>query len=276
SSITFLVLLALERFVPYQQKWNQSDGQLGHDIGHMFFGTYLGATIGNVATITLTGLAASFLVRSLGVQLWPSDAHLVWQVLLLFLLADLGRYVQHRSMHEVPSLWRFHQLHHSVDVLNVWKTSRNHIVERIAQQMMLFAPAILLGASDEVLLPFIVANGLLGVYDHSNVDFRLGPIEYVFMGPEAHRIHHSRDLSEGNTNFGTALLVWDWLFGTYTAPPQRTRLGHGKVEVGIDGDDTPTGFLDQILDPFRRQPKTGGEKEPVSLPAVSPYSGTTS
>jgi sterol desaturase/sphingolipid hydroxylase (fatty acid hydroxylase superfamily) len=187
------------------------------------------------------------------------------QVVLLFLLADLGRYVQHRAMHEVPFLWRFHVLHHSCAALTVFKTSRNHIVERFFQQPFLFGPAIALGAGPEVILPFVVVNSMLGVFDHSNVDFRLGPLEYVLMGPNAHRIHHSIDEKEGNTNFGTALVVWDILFGTYTSPGSRARAGKGKIEVGVVGDPTSPGFFGQVLDPVRASaaPRSSSRESPA-------------
>lgn len=256
SSAVFWIVWALERFVPYQTKWNARDGQLANDIGHLLFGTYFGGFLGNAATMALVGAGAGFIADHLGAGLWPTSLPLFVQVALVFLVADLGRYVQHRAMHAVPFLWRFHQLHHATEVMSVWKTSRNHILERFTQQLVLFGPVLLLGAPKAVVLPFIVVNGMLGIFDHSNVDFRLGPLDYVLMTPEAHRIHHSRDLVEGNTNFGTALLVWDFLFGTYTPPAARAKAGLAKVEVGIAADDTPDGFVAQVLDPFvRRTPR---------------------
>lgn len=249
--LVFLVVWALERIVPYREEWNEDDGQKLNDVGHTLIGTLLGGKLGNVLTFTAGGAAAVWVASLTGDALWPTSAPAWLQIALVFLLADLGRYVQHRIMHEVPFLWRFHQLHHSTSVLTVFKTSRNHVVERVTQQIFLFLPMIALGAPTSVILPFVVANSFLGVLDHSNVDFRLGPLERVLMGPNAHRIHHSVDLREGNTNFGTALVVWDVLFGTYTSPASRARDGKGKIDVGIAQDDTPASFVAQITDPFR-------------------------
>jgi len=249
--LVFLIVWGLERLVPFKPEWNANDGQRWHDVGHTLFGTFLGGRLGQVMTLALTGSAAAWIAERTDGGLWPADVPVAVQIAIVFLAADLGRYVQHRAMHEVPLLWRFHQLHHSIDVLNVWKTSRNHFVERLFQQLFLLGPVLALGAPAEVVLPFVVANSYLGVFDHSNVDFRLGPLEYVVMGPSAHRLHHSRDLREGNTNFGTSLVVWDWVFGTYTNPVRRAREGAASYRVGIADDDMPSGFVAQVIDPFK-------------------------
>jgi len=256
----FFVVWGLERLVPFRADWNRNDGQKLNDVGHTVFGTFLGGKLGNVLTMVVAGSSAAWIAEHTSTVVWPTEWPIALQVVLVFLVADLGRYVSHRAMHEIPFLWRFHELHHSADVLTVFKTSRNHLVERVFQQVFLFGPVIALGAPEEAILPFVVANSYLGVFDHSNVDFRLGPLEYVLMGPVAHRLHHSRDLREGNTNFGTALLVWDLVFGTYTNPVRRAREGAGTFDVGIEGDRTPGRFVDQVLDPLRRR-EGGAEPE---------------
>jgi sterol desaturase/sphingolipid hydroxylase (fatty acid hydroxylase superfamily) len=254
SLVIFFVVWGLEILVPYREDWVGSDGQRLNDVGHALFGTFLGGRLGNLVAFGLFGLAAAWVAEHTGGGLWPTSWPMWLQVVLLFLLADLGRYVQHRTMHEVPVLWKYHVLHHSVGAMNVFKTSRNHIVERFFQQPFLFGPAIALGAGPEVILPFVVVNSMLGVFDHSNVDFRLGPLEYVIMGPNAHRIHHSIDMKEGNTNYGTALVVWDILFRTYTSPQSRERAGKGKIDVGVADDPTSPGFFGQLVDPLRSPP----------------------
>jgi ornithine lipid hydroxylase len=250
SLVSFVVLLVLERVAPFRKDWNDNDGQRFNDVGHSLFGTGLGGTLGNVATQALVGVAASALAGDTG-GIWPSSLPIPIQVALVFLLADLGRYVQHRLMHTFPLLWRFHELHHATDTLNAFKTTRSHLIERFTQQIFLFGPVLLMGAGADAILPFVVVNSFLGGFDHSNVDFRLGPLEYVIMGPLAHRIHHSKDPVEGNRNFGTALLVWDWLFRTYQAPIARSELEwQTRFDVGVENDRTPKGFIAQIVDPF--------------------------
>lgn len=250
SIVSFVLLLVLERIAPFRKDWNDNDGQRFNDIGHSLFGTALGGTLGNIATLALVGVGASRLAGESG-GVWPRGLPLPIQVAIVFVLADLGRYVQHRLMHSFPLFWRFHELHHATETLNAFKTTRSHLIERFTQQLFLFGPVLLMGAGAEAILPFVVVNSFLGGFDHSNVDFRIGPLEYVIMGPLAHRIHHSKNAVEGNRNFGTALLVWDWIFRTYQAPIARSDFEwKHKFDVGIENDTTPKGFFRQIVDPF--------------------------
>jgi sterol desaturase/sphingolipid hydroxylase (fatty acid hydroxylase superfamily) len=247
SLLLFLVVVACERFVPHRPDWNRADGQLWNDLGHTLFGTAFGAHVGNVATSALFAGAGLWATSKWGGALWPIFWPPVAQVVLVFLVADLGRYVQHRLLHGVPFLWRFHQLHHSGEVLTALKASRSHIVERITQQIFMFGPLIFLGAPAPFVLAYVVPNSAFGLFSHSNADFRLGYLEYVLMGPGSHRLHHSADMVEGNSNFGSALVLWDIVFGTYVNPRARP----APSKMGIANDPTPKGFLAQIVDPFR-------------------------
>jgi sterol desaturase/sphingolipid hydroxylase (fatty acid hydroxylase superfamily) len=250
SFVLFFVIWGLERVLPHRPEWNGADGQRWNDLGHTIFGTGGGAALGNF----LTGLAFSALGLWIahargGTRVWPSSWPLGAQVAIVVLAADLGRYVQHRLMHQVPWLWPFHALHHSVEHLNVWKTSRSHVVERVTQQIFMFGPLVACGAPDTVLLYYVIPNTFLGMFAHSNADFRLGPLEYLIMGPAAHRLHHSIEIAHGTSNYGSAIVLWDIAFGTYTNPNEEPP----PAKMGIAGDATPRGFWAQIVDPFVRR-----------------------
>ena len=47
---------------------------------------------------------------------------IVWVIVViaqavLFIASDASRYALHRAMHTLPALWRFHQVHHSAEVM---------------------------------------------------------------------------------------------------------------------------------------------------------------
>jgi sterol desaturase/sphingolipid hydroxylase (fatty acid hydroxylase superfamily) len=87
---------------------------------------------------------------------------------------------------------------------------------------------------------------------HSNVDVRLGPLNWVFSMADVHRWHHSVHREEMNTNYGAVLLVWDVVFGTRFAPRDRTV--EPSDVAGLDSvPEYPTGWFGQILSPFRRR-----------------------
>lgn len=248
----FLVIFGLERLIPHRPEWNAPDGQFGNDIGHTLFGTALGAAAGDFLNTLWAGALAGFVSERVGSALWPTSWPLVAQVVLVYLVADLGRYAQHRLHHGVPALWRYHELHHSGEALTAIKSSRSHAVERILQQVFMFGPLIILGVPADVLWWFVVPNSFLGSFSHSNADFRLGVLEYVFMGPKNHRLHHSAQPEHFGSNFSSATVVWDVIFGTWTNPYKTP----SPVRVGIDGDVTPRGFFAQIVEPLRRRGRT--------------------
>jgi ornithine lipid hydroxylase len=184
-----------------------------------------------------------------GASWWPSAWPLAGQVLVIFLIADLGRYWQHRLHHAVPFLWRFHALHHSVARMSVWKTSRSHLVERFLQQVFMFGLLQLAGCPLEVLAWYIIPNSVIGLLDHSNVEVDLGRLERVIMGPSAHRLHHSAAREDIDTNFGSALVLWDVVFRTFRDPTRVPR----PAAVGIIDDPVPADFIGQYVSPFAWQ-----------------------
>lgn len=240
----FISLYFVEKIIPYQEKWLARDGQELNDIGHTFFGTYLGAFLGDTLVTVVVGLYIAG--KSPNTDL--STLSLIAQTIGVYLVADLGRYIQHRIHHRVPFLWKFHELHHDVEKMSILKTSRSHIIERILQQIFMFTPVYLIGFHGEAILMFLMINSMWGLYCHSTADLRIGIFEEILMGPGSHRVHHSSCMKLGNTNFGSALVVWDRLFGTYTNPNKLEE----KVEVGLGGDHKgPTSIKEQIISPFR-------------------------
>ncbi|MBX7098320.1 MAG: sterol desaturase family protein [Myxococcaceae bacterium] len=241
-----LLLLGLERVIPYRVAWVRGDGQTANDLGHTLAGTAVGAFLGDSLNGVWAGALAAWASEALGSPLWPTSAPFPLQVVGVFLLADLGRYWQHRLHHRFAFWWRFHELHHDVRAMGALKASRSHLVERLLQQLFMFGPLLALGAPREVLWWFIVPNSFLGAFAHCNVDLRLGPLEFLVMGPANHRLHHAVDLRQSNANFSSALVVWDVVFGTWLDPHRET-LG----EVGVT-QPTPQGFVAQLVAPMRR------------------------
>jgi sterol desaturase/sphingolipid hydroxylase (fatty acid hydroxylase superfamily) len=84
---------------------------------------------------------------------------------------------------------------------------------------------------------------------------RFGPLSWIFNTPSLHRWHHSRDIKEGNKNYGENLMLWDQLFGTYFNPPRRP-----PVNIGIN-EYMPPGFLQQLAHPFKRRKRL--KKQPT-------------
>ena len=151
---------------------------------------------------------------------WP-----VWVQVLFFLVThDFYIYWFHRWQHHNKILWRTHEAHHSPKTIDWLSGARSHSLEILINQTIEFAPIILLGAAPEVAIYKGMISAIWGMFIHSNIDVRLGKLQYFINGPEMHRWHHSDDGGkEYQNNFSTKLAVWDWLFGTAFFPDPAIR-----------------------------------------------------
>ncbi|HYE49233.1 MAG TPA: sterol desaturase family protein [Azospirillaceae bacterium] len=235
-------LLVLERLMPFEEAWTRSDGQLANDVGHTLLNKGIGQLL--AASGAMVGVAHAAPAEASG--FWPSSWPLAAQVALALAIGEFGLYWAHRLAHEVPFLWRFHAVHHSVTKLWFVNTGRFHFVDSLWKTSCALALALLVGAPKEIVLWVLAITTYVGFLTHCNVDMRCGPLNWVFNTPELHRWHHSRRLEEGNRNYGENLVLWDMLFGTRHFPDARPR-----ADIGCD-DPMPRTFLGQLAYPFRR------------------------
>lgn len=149
----------------------------------------------------------------------------VWGQVLFFLIThDFYIYWFHRWQHNNKILWRTHEAHHSPRTVDWLSGARSHSGEILINQTVEFAPIILLGAAPEVAIYKGMISAVWGMFIHSNIDVRLGRLQYFINGPEMHRWHHSDDGGkEFQNNYGTKLAIWDWMFGTAFFPDPKVR-----------------------------------------------------
>ncbi|EIC29132.1 sterol desaturase family protein [Methylomicrobium album] len=136
-----------------------------------------------------------------------------WKALLGFLLLDLLLYAWHRVCHRFDGLWLFHKVHHSDPYLNVSTAFRIHIVEMVMTTVLKALYIILLGIDKTVVFAYETVYPLFVMFHHTNIAFPgekwLGQ---MIVTPHLHRVHHSRERSEHDSNYGAILSIWDWLF----------------------------------------------------------------
>lgn len=178
-------------------------------------------------------------------QFWPHHYPVIFQAILMLVLSELIHYWWHRSCHEKKFLWRFHAVHHSVKKLHWINVGRFHLIEKCCQFIFEAVPFLILGVSIEVISLCYLFYSTTGFFQHSNVDVKLGFLNSIISGPELHRWHHSREINESNNNYGTNLIIWDLVFGTWFFPKER------EVEkLGLINRKYPMGFLKQLQAPF--------------------------
>jgi sterol desaturase/sphingolipid hydroxylase (fatty acid hydroxylase superfamily) len=155
---------------------------------------------------------------------WP-----IWgQVVFFLVLHDFVTYCFHRMQHRSPRLWRTHEVHHSTLKVDWLSGVRSHWTESMLLEPFKFFPLIVLGAHPGVALYRATIDSIWGMWIHSNWDVRLGPLSYLFVGPEMHRWHHADEPAAYDKNFGTKFAIWDRMLGTIYLPGRKaSRYGIG-------------------------------------------------
>lgn len=153
------------------------------------------------------------------------------KIIAAYLITDFVVYWIHRSMHGVDFMWRTHVWHHTPRYLYWLSGARTSLVHA------------LLYTIPQVLIPFYVfkfsfveaaiafpIGVLIQFWAHTNLTVDWGPINWLFVNPVYHRVHHSVDRKYHDSNYGTLLTVWDRLFGTYTDPRTLPK----DFKIGVD------------------------------------------
>jgi sterol desaturase/sphingolipid hydroxylase (fatty acid hydroxylase superfamily) len=186
----------------------------------------------------LAGVGMAFLAQSKGWGLFNIAPLPAWLAIpAAVLLLDLTIYGQHVSFHAVPMLWRLHRMHHADLEFDVTTGLRFHPGE------ILLSMAIKLAV-----LIFEILLNATSLFNHGNVRLPFGLdrfLRIIVVTPDMHRVHHSIDRQETDSNFGFNLPWWDRLFGTYRAQPAS---GHERMTIGIDKFRDPRELrLDRML-----------------------------
>jgi sterol desaturase/sphingolipid hydroxylase (fatty acid hydroxylase superfamily) len=240
------VAAVLERVRPERPDYEKLDQPFLIDAAHFLIPYQFGYFLA-IAGCTGVGHLAE---RAGFTRVWPQDWPLALQVLAAGLMLEGTSYWQHRLLHRVPLLWRFHALHHSGERLNLLRAGRFHFVDIGLAVFVGLTPLVALGAPEVIITWTVTINGVLGILEHANMRMRTpAGLAYVVCTPAVHRHHHSKSTSESNRNFCTYFTIFDVLFGSFESPRP-----DGPKAVGIEDDRTPPGFLRQIFAPFRADP----------------------
>ncbi len=155
-------------------------------------------------------------------------------VIASVIIMDAVIYFQHILVHAVPALWRLHRVHHADLDFDVTTGSRFHPIEIILSLFIKFATIIALGPPIIAVLIFEVLLNATSMFNHGNIRIPPGVdrvLRWFIVTPDMHRVHHSVEDDETNSNFGFNLPWWDRLFGTYRHQP---RMGHEQMIIGIN------------------------------------------
>jgi sterol desaturase/sphingolipid hydroxylase (fatty acid hydroxylase superfamily) len=185
-----------------------------------------------------------------------------WLAVLLAVIAmDFVIWLQHVMVHAVPVLWRLHRVHHADLDYDLTTGSRFHPIEIALSMLIKFATITVLGPPVVAVVIFEVLLNAAAMFNHGNIRLpaKLDRIlRWVIVTPDMHRVHHSVEDDETNSNFGFNLPWWDRLLGTYREQPRAGQLG---MTIGIHGhtDLREVARLDgMLLMPFKGEVEAVG------------------
>ncbi len=238
------VSYAAERLLPYQRTWNESRGDSGRDVLHAIVNE--GSAIASVALLPVLAVA----LEGVALAPWPAEWPFVLQVIAAIAVFDLGVTLAHYASHRFELLWRFHAVHHSVERMYGLNGLMKHPVHQAIEMTVGVAPLLLFGLPPEVARALAVCTALQLLLQHSNVDYRLGPLRRVLALAEIHRFHHRGEPGLGDVNFGLFTTLGDRLLGTTYDDPAAPQLDSG--DLGIHAEpDYPVAWAAQMVEPFR-------------------------
>jgi sterol desaturase/sphingolipid hydroxylase (fatty acid hydroxylase superfamily) len=249
--IGFLILVFL--FVPLERifslKKEQKIFRKGWltDIVHFFLNHFL-----IQAGIVITGLILVLIIRPLinhNFQMAVAAQPHWLQFLEALLVFELAHYGAHRMQHQISWLWRFHAIHHSIEEMDWLASARLHPIDQIIGRMIAIIPLLILGFTKATFGSFLIFTIFYALFVHANIRFRCGWLRWVIATPEFHHWHHAAEREAYDKNFAGLLPIIDLLFGTLHLPKDRM-----PARYGIN-DPVPSGYLNQMQYPFRRQPQ---------------------
>ena len=237
----FVALALVETLWPRATQYQSGDGRLITNFGLtvlIFLGSALPPLANFGSAMIGTGLGIGYHVP----VPWAA------MVVLLLLAQTLTAYWIHRMMHATPLLWRVHRVHHADTALDVSTSFRNHPFELLATIPSAAAVTLVLGAPVSAVVAVQTVLFAGAIWEHADIalprrlDRALAPI---LVTPRLHRLHHSPDRPNHDSNYGSLFMVWDRLFGTINDKED------AQTSVGLEHQAAnPNHLIAQIFSPL--------------------------
>lgn len=211
-----------------QQRWTAN-------LGIAVINTVLVRLVFPTAAVGMAALSAERgwgLLNNFEVPFWLA-------VPLAVVALDFVVWLQHVMVHAVPVLWRLHRVHHADLDYDLTTGARFHPLEILLSMGIKFAAIVLLGAPVVAVVMFEVLLSACAMFNHGNLRLSASVdrvLRWFLVTPDMHRVHHSVEDDESNSNFGFNLTWWDRMFGTYQAEPRAGQVG---MTIGIRSHTDP-------------------------------------
>ncbi len=244
-----VLMLVLESVIPRHPTVDSKPRRLAINFSLTGFNVFL--------VRLLPGGAAVGLAEFAGQQGWGLFNYLDWppavEMALGVIIMDLMIYIQHVVFHMIPFFWRFHQVHHSDLDLDVSSGFRFHPLEILGSMIYKLGLVAALGPSVMTVVVFEAILSGMAQFNHSNIKLPLGldlALRKLLVTPDMHRIHHSVEVNETNSNYGFNLSIWDRFLGTYIHDGKKPQ---PEIVIGVPEYRTPAevSLPKLVIMPFR-------------------------
>ncbi|MBL4788019.1 MAG: sterol desaturase family protein [Kordiimonadaceae bacterium] len=243
----FVLLQGIELAFPCKREWAINWKNLWRDVKFGLVNFLTLRAFGFAVALITIDLAADNPGLLAGAPLWA-------EIIAAALVYEFLQYWVHRVCHEGKGwigekLWKIHVAHHLPDRVYMVMHTVGHPLNFLMVLWFVPLSTWLLGTSAEAVMVWFSFRGLHGLLSHYNVEIRAGWLNYFFVGTELHRYHHSAALDESK-NYGSLLVFWDQVFGTFVYRP-----GVNPARLGVENPaDYPESFeaLKVLALPFRK------------------------
>ncbi len=152
-----------------------------------------------------------------------------WVWVTAFFMYDLCYYWMHRLHHEIKVFWATHVVHHHGEEFNL-STAMRQTSTGFLWKWIFFLPMFLVGIPPNVFVTVAGINLIYQFWVHTEHIGKLGVLEYIFITPSNHRIHHAQNDDYLDANYGGVFIIWDRIFGTYIDERDDLKPVYGTVK----------------------------------------------
>ncbi len=234
----FALLFVLERFKPMAAAGHDPYKRVIKNL--LFWPLNIGLSLAVILPISYAATQMEFWTR----PVWlPAGAGLALDIVVL----DLFLFWWHRSVHIVPFLWRFHEIHHLDEHLDTTSAIRFHFGEVFFATFVRAFVLIACAVPFSSVIIFEVMVLAFTLFHHSNVKLPEkfeAALAKIMITPSVHWVHHHAIRQDTDSNYGTIFSFWDRLFHT-NSPTKRSK----AMKIGVEGKHDTT-FLRLLIRPF--------------------------
>jgi sterol desaturase/sphingolipid hydroxylase (fatty acid hydroxylase superfamily) len=249
ATTLFLVftLVITETFFPLNKEWKMTKQSFWRDLKYILIDA-------PIIALTKTGFGLFAIYYSENHSGYFTNSPIILSVVGFLLVFEFLQYWYHRLSHNTDNkigrfLWKIHLAHHLPDKVYVVMHAVFNPINAFVTTSLIQLPLILLGVSPEAALAATLLIDLQSLISHFNVNIKAGFLNYIFIGTETHRFHHSANINEAK-NYGNTLAIWDIVFGTFYYKPDDI-----PEKLGMENpNDYPKSenLFEVILLPFKK------------------------